>query len=466
MGDLLLLDPEAAGTLVNHLAWTAEALDANRGPLRLDLDETGGLLDVCPFPHDLRLEALAEQNRADARDLGTRVRSVVFGGEGFNSGLRALAEIRPAFGLIETRGGQFGADGVLSRDDLEWAAEHLHGEAAAAAAWLIANPAFLAAVATAEGDDDYLEDLYRDGFIDGDGGGWADRAPLALGALDAFEAHVGAWSTLIFSGAEIDIAAHGGETDGVLSKADFEAFLARPDLPPELRAAAQRVLDDGAWHDTGGIDFLSILDWATFVPVLGDAIDGAMMLYYLAKGDMANAVAHGVGLVPIPGLSGGAVKGAKELATSVAARYVDDGVSGVARLTARETTQSFVTATIADEVEDVAAQYTDNPYLLATLNVVVDARLGQAADGYRTGLAAGTGASPSATTTPPTDAEIATSLHDTHMFLEEMNAYIDETNDFLGSLDTPTPADPGAQRAELLGEIDRLIADIDAVLAE
>ena len=333
-------------------------------------------------------------------------------------------------------GGQFGADGVLSRDDLEWAAEHLHGEAAAAAAWLIANPAFLAAVATAEGDDDYLEDLYRDGFVDGDGGGWADRAPLALGALDAFEAHVGAWSTLIFSGAEIDIAAHGGETDGVLSKADFEAFLARPDLPPELRAAAQRVLDDGAWHDTGGIDFLSILDWATFVPVLGDAIDGAMMLYYLAKGDMANAVAHGVGLVPIPGLSGGAVKGAKELATSVAARYVDDGVSGVARLTARETTQSFVTATVADEVEDVAAQYTDNPYLLATLNVVVDARLGQAADGYRTGLAAGTGASPSATTTPPTDAEIATSLHDTHMFLEEMNAYIDETNDFLGSLDT------------------------------
>ncbi len=466
MSDLLLLDPEAAGTLVNHLVWTADALDANRGPLRVDLDETGGLLDVCPFPHDLRLEALAEQNRADARDLGTRVRSVVFGGEGFNSGLRALAEIRPAFGLIETRDGRFDADGVMSRDDLEWAAEHLHGDVAAAAAWLLANPAFLAAVTTAEGDDDYLEDLYRDGFIDDDGDWWADAAPLTLGALDAFEAHVGAWSTLIFSGSEIDIAAHGGESDGVLSKADFEAFVARPDLPPEVRDAAQRVLDDGAWHDTGGIDFLSILDWATFVPVVGDAIDGAMMLYYLSKGDMANAFAHGVGLVPIPGLSGGAVKGAKELAAGVASRYVDEGASGVARLTARETTQSLVTATIADEAENVASRYTDNPYLLATLNVVVDARLGQAADGYRTGLAAAPGATRPATATPLTDAEIATSLHDIDLFLEEMNTYIDETNEFLRSLDAPTTPGPGVQRFELLGEIDRLIADIDAVLAE
>ncbi len=463
MSDLLLLDPDAAGRLVNHLVWTAEALDANRGPLLVDLDEISRLLDFCPFPHDLRLKGFADENRADGRDLGSRLRSVVFGGDGFNAGLRALAEIRPVFGLIETRGGDLGADGALSRDDLQWAAEHLHGDAATAAAWLLANPAFLAAVATADGDDDYLENLYRSGFIDGDPDWWADATPLTLGAVDAFEAHVAAWSTIIFSGAEIDVAAHGGETDGVLSKADFEAFLARDDLAPEVRLAAQRVLDDGAWHDTGGIDFLSILDWATFVPVVGDAIDGAMMMYYLSKGDLANAFADGVGLVPIPGLSGGAVKGARELATDIAARYVDEGVSGVARLTARETAQGFVTATVADETEDFASQYTDNPYLLATLNVAVDASLGRAADGYRSGLAGAPAATGSATPAPSTDIEI---LRETDVFLAEMDAYIDETDRFLRDLAAPPPAGPVARRTELLGEIDRMIADIDAVLAD
>ena len=71
-------------------------------------------------------------------------------------------------GIIDNKGDRGGNDGIVSRSDLEWAAENLDGDTARAAQWLLDHPEFFTAVETAKHNDDYLRDRGA-GFAADDG---------------------------------------------------------------------------------------------------------------------------------------------------------------------------------------------------------------------------------------------------------------------------------------------------------
>ncbi|MFQ5558904.1 MAG: hypothetical protein ACE5GB_15535, partial [Acidimicrobiales bacterium] len=311
---------------------------------------------------------------ADEADrLASRIRLVVVGGADMSAGLWALDRVASSFDRIENRGADHGSDGRISRSDLEWAASELDSDTATAARWLLDHDDFWTSVETARANDAWLDDPYSDHFPPGAG---ADGL-LSRDDIDAFHTKAADWATLRPHLVTIDTAAAGGDADGVLSRADFEAFLADYDLPPDVAGSVRAVLDEGVYHHDGGPGFGTMLDALSFVPVVGDVIDGARALYYALEGDYATAALYGLGLVPIPGLSGTGLRAAREVtervATTAARRGGRDAVEEAAGLIVRGTVQNMAADRATRETFEAAG---DDDGLLADIDRVLGRRMG------------------------------------------------------------------------------------------
>ncbi|MEM9204676.1 MAG: hypothetical protein AAGC53_23785, partial [Actinomycetota bacterium] len=246
MTDQLLLDFDRAFELHVTMTGVADELDTDRNVLAGLFADAERFLGVVSRYADDQLRAAAELLRSEGDDLARRLRMIALGGPEINAGLAALEAIRANWDLIDNKGDVDGNDGVVSRSDLEWAAEHLDGDAADAARWLLDHPDFFAAVETAKQNSDYLANGGA-GFAAADGD---SDGKLSIGDIDSYLTKLDTWATLVPYMASIDVAAHGGDLDGFMSKADFEAFLDDQTLPPQVRQAAQQVLDDSAFHES------------------------------------------------------------------------------------------------------------------------------------------------------------------------------------------------------------------------
>ncbi len=325
MSDQLLLDLDAAIELHTVLVETAHEIDTDRTALIPLLDEATGLTGRdCSSPVD-ELGRLNEELRSLADDLDNRLRMVLLGGPEINAGLWALDRLRSAWSVIDVRGGNpSDIDGTVSVGDLEWAAENLDGDVALAASWLLEHGSFFAAIDAAVENRSYL-----------DGGpGEAERlfgddGKISLDDIDAYLTKLDAWATLVPWMTLIDVSAEGGEVDGFMSREDFEAFLADFDLPADVEAAARQVLADSAYHTDDGLPLGVLVDVASFIPVFGDLLDGAMMLYYLSRGNWTEAAMHGIGLIPVPGLTGGSTRAGREGLEEIGERLARNSAGAV-----------------------------------------------------------------------------------------------------------------------------------------
>lgn len=378
MTERLLLDTESATQLMQHQKWVGEALNAHRAALTAPLGEAALLLTITAPPSIRRLLVVADHLLDASQRLAKRIWIVLAGGNDINAGLWALAALRDDFAAVETRGGESDADGYASSDDLRWAADNLAGSAGLATQWLLEHPEFLSAVAESEGNDDYFNDPYRADFVGSDA---TFLSGLMATDITSFETQLETWATLLPHMGDIDTAAEGGDADGTMSKKDFEAFLAQADLPADVRLAAEQILADDAYHDTG-FGFIDFLDFVTFLPVVGDFVDAGLALYYFSQGDYVNAIAHGVGVLPIPGVSGGMVRGVREGSEFLLRRTTREGVEYVERRAFREAAQAYGAEASrellfdkgGDLVGDAVADATDNPYMGSLVNVAVGTR--------------------------------------------------------------------------------------------
>ena len=315
MSDLMAMDTERATELRQRMETAADDLDWDAQALEGPLAEAASLLGS-PLP-DIGGGArrVAGELRDGALDLQERTRMVLAGGPEMNEGLGALERIREHFTMIESRGDPDEADGLLSRRDLRWAVHSADSATAAAAGWLLDHDLFFDQVETAKQNDDYLNRIHQSEFaFDPD-----DRDGLmSRDDIDAFLDKTAARSALMPHAATID-AAGGGQPDGFMSRADFEAFLSDYNLTAEESAAVRQVLDDHAYHSGGGISIGSVLDVVSFVPVIGDIVDGARSIYYTLHGDFDTAALFALALVPLPGLSSSGVRGAMKVWNRVAA---------------------------------------------------------------------------------------------------------------------------------------------------
>ena len=286
-------------TAADDLDWDARALE---GPLAEAASLLGSPLPDVPGG----ARRVAGELRESAFDLQERTRMVLAGGPEMNEGLGALERIREHFTTIESRGDPEKADGLLSRRDLRWAAHSADSATAAAASWLLDHDLFFDQVETAKHNDDYLSRVGAGEFpFDPD-----DRDGLmSRDDIDAFLDKTAAWAALIPHAATID-AASSGRADGFMSRADFEAFLGDYNLTAEEADAVRQALDDRAYHTSGGgISMVNLLDVTSFVPVIGDILDGARSIYYALHGDMDTAALFALGLIPLPGLSSSGLRG-------------------------------------------------------------------------------------------------------------------------------------------------------------
>ncbi len=314
MSDLMAMDTERATELRQRMETAADDLDWDAQALESPLAEAASLLGG-PLP-DIGGGArrVAGELRDSALDLQERTRMVLSGGPEMNEGLGAMERIREHFTMIESRGNPDKADGLLSRRDLRWAVHSADSATAAAAGWLLDHDLFFDQVETAKHNDDYLDGVHTGEFsFDPD-----DRDGLmSRDDIDAFLDKTAAWTALLPHAATID-AAGNGASDGSMSRADFEAFLADYSLTAEEASAVRQVLDDRAYHaSSGGVGLGSVLDGLSFVPVIGDVIDGARSIYYSLHGDWGTASLFALGLVPLPGLSSSGLRGAKKVVDRV-----------------------------------------------------------------------------------------------------------------------------------------------------
>ena len=315
MTDLMAIDIARATELRQRMETAADDLELDAQALVGPLAEASSLLGgpVPDVPTGAR--RVAGELRASALDLQERTRIVLAGGPEMNEGLAALERIRDHFTMIESRGHPDSADGLMSRRDLRWALHSADSETAEAAAWLLDHDHFFDQVETAKHNDDYLDRAYEGEFAfdpdDGDG-------LMSRDDIDAFLDKTAAWSALLPHLATID-AVDGGAPDGFISRRDFETFLGDYNLSSEEADAVRQVLDDRAYHtDGGGIGLGAMLDVVSFLPVVGDIVDGARAIYYVAHRDWNTASLFALGLVPLPGLSSSGVRGAMKVVNRVA----------------------------------------------------------------------------------------------------------------------------------------------------
>ncbi len=328
MSDLMAMDTERATELRQRMETAADDLDWDARALEGPLAEAASLLGS-PLP-DIGggTRRVAGELRDSALDLQERTRMVLAGGPEMNEGLGALERIREHFTMIESRGNPDEADGLLSRRDLRWAVHSADSATAAAAGWLLDHDRFFDQVETAKHNDDYLSRVHQGEFaFDPD-----DRDGLmSRDDIDAFLDKTAAWSALVPHAATIDPAGSGAP-DGFMSRADFEAFLADYNLTAEEVNAVRQVLDDRAYHTSdGGISMVNVLDVASFVPVIGDIIDGARSIYYTLHGDFGTASLFALGLIPLPGLSSSGVRGALKVVDRVKAVAHKSGAKEASR---------------------------------------------------------------------------------------------------------------------------------------
>lgn len=358
----MLLDVDRARRLAQSLAAAADTLDRIAPQLRRLLDEAAALAGLAPSDVPGVVLQAARDLSADAHELAKRVVTVEWGGPDINAILWSLDRVRRRFSTIDGRGDPSSIDGHTSAADLRWARDNLDDDTADAAAWLLDHPHVLAAMARADGDRDYLADPYRERFVS-PVTPWAPSS-FSHADLDAFESHLATWIALVPHLSTLDVAAGGGAPDGVVSRDDITALLADCDLPPEVTDALRAALADGAWHDTGltGADVAQAL---SFVPVVGDAADAALALHYLSQGDYVAALAYGVGVAPIPGVSGSGVKAATKVVDEVSTIATREGVEAAAGSFARSTARAGGRQAVGTMASDVVEDATGNPYLAA-----------------------------------------------------------------------------------------------------
>ena len=328
MSDVMLMDTVRATELRQRMESAANDLDWDAQALTAPLAEASALLGG-PVPDVARgTRRVAGELRSTALDLQERTRIVLAGGPEMNEGLAALERIRDSFTMIESRGNPDETDGILSRRDLQWARHSADEATAAAAGWLLDHSRFFDQVETAKHNDDYLDRPYDGEFaFDPD-----DRdGRMSRDDIDAFLHKTAAWSRVLPHIQTIDTV-HGNGPDGIVKRRDFEAFLRDYDLSPEVADAVRQVLDDRAYHTSGSsIGLGTILDAVSFVPVIGDVVDGARAIYYVVHGDYATASLFALGLVPLPGLSASGIRGAIKVVDAVATVARKSGTKAAAR---------------------------------------------------------------------------------------------------------------------------------------
>ncbi len=337
----MALDTVRAVELRQRMEAAAQDLDGDAQALTGPMAEASSLLGG-PLPDvPTGVRRVAGELRDSASDLQERTRIVQAGGPEMNEGLAAMERIRAHFTMIESRGDPDRADGLLSRRDLRWAVHSADSGTAEAAAWLLDHGHFFDQVETAKHNDVYLNAAYEGEFaFDPD-----DRDGLmSRDDIDAFLDKTAAWSALLPHLATID-AVGGKAPDGFMSRGDLEAFLSDYNLSTEEAGAVQQVLDDRAYHRGGdSIGLGTALDVVSFVPVIGDIVDGARALYFVVHGDYSTASLFALGLVPLPGLSSSGLRGAKKVVDRVASTFRSRGV----REAAREAGQLAVKGTAAN----------------------------------------------------------------------------------------------------------------------
>lgn len=304
----MAIHPVRAIDLVARMEQSADDLESDARAVAPTLTEAQSLLGADLPDVSARLAQISQELRENSADLRERARVVAAGGPRVNEGLAALERVRSRFEYIESRDGAQRPDGILSRKDLLWARSNADDATAEAARWLLENGDFYDKVETALGNDDYLSRPYDGGlYFDPE-----DRDGLmSMDDIEAFLDKSTAWSVLAPRLIEIDTAHEGGVADGFISREDFESYLRFYDLPPEVSDSVRQVLEDGAYHrHDSAVSLGAVLDAVSFLPVVGDVVDGARAAYYALHGDYGTAALFALGLVPLPGLSSSGVRGA------------------------------------------------------------------------------------------------------------------------------------------------------------
>lgn len=272
-------------------------------------------------------------------------------------------------------------DGLVSSADVAAIAAADRGEASVTAAWLLADPDLMAALDTGRRNRDYFS---NGGESLDAGSGGDDR--ISDDDVLWYRAKRDAAFFLTSIAAAVDTAADPvAPADGFRSEDDWRTAREWEWLSPRQQTSIDRILADDAWDRHPSNLGIVILDGVSYVPVLGDGVDATVALYYLAHGDLANAAAYGVGLVPIPGVSSGAISTARRTLAELGEVAAREGGSAVGRRIARDTAREYATDKAADaaseKVAEVVADTTGDEYLGRAAGVATDAAVRRGAEG-------------------------------------------------------------------------------------
>ena len=298
------MDAEAALRLAIDYLAAADEIDLRRRRWAAVVGEVEYWLRGEQYPVELSLGGIAQQLRIDSGEISQRAQMILLGPEGLNLALWAIEVLRDA---PEAWGG----DHIVSRGDLEGLVTRTD-ELGEAARILLTNRSLFTMVDTAKNNRDYFSDP-TNGFQANGGDG-----RISLEDLDAFEAKMSAYTTLLPYLAAIDTAAQGdpAKADRFLSKVDFEAISADENLPLEVREAAAAVIAHGAYHRKDGFGWDEVGFWAMeaagVLPVVGEIVDTTRALYALSQGDWRSALIF-AGRVAMPLGTGKTLSAARAL---------------------------------------------------------------------------------------------------------------------------------------------------------
>ncbi|MCY3961993.1 MAG: hypothetical protein OXG34_10075 [bacterium] len=298
------MDAEAAFGLAIDYQAAADEIDRRRQRWAAVLPEVEYWLGSEQYPVDLSLGGIAQQLRIDSGDISQRAQMILLGPEGLNLALWAIE-------ILRNTPEAWGGDHIVSRGDLEGFVTRTD-ELGEASRILLTNPSLFTMVDTARNNRDYFSDP-TEGFQASGGDG-----RISLDDLDAFEAKMSAYTTLLPYLAAIDTAAQGDPTkaDRFLSKADFKAIAADESLPPAVREAAAAVIAHGAYHRKDGFGWDDVGFWAMeaagVLPVVGEIVDTTRALYALSQGDWRSALMF-AGRVAMPLGTGKTLSAARAL---------------------------------------------------------------------------------------------------------------------------------------------------------
>ena len=279
------MDAEAAFDLAVDYLVVADEIDLRRHRWAAVVDEVDYWLGGEQYPVGQSLGGISQQLRIDSEDISQRAQMILLGPEGLDLALWAIEVLRHTPEAWD-------GDHIVSRGDLEGFVTRTD-ELGEAARILLTNRSLFTMVDTARNNRDYLADPIE-GFHASGGDG-----RISLDDLDAFEAKMSAYTTLLPYLAAIDTAAQGdpSKADQFLSEADFEAIAADESLPPDVREAAAAVIAHGAFHRKDGFGWDDVGFWAMeaagVLPVVGEIVDTTRALYALSQGDWRSALMFG-----------------------------------------------------------------------------------------------------------------------------------------------------------------------------